>query len=337
MKKTVSEILTEATVRRAVMSMNDNPGRNLRNLIETGKKFCKGSYQKHFLSRLYDKLSDENDKCYIQLEEIIKNSSAEHLVTLGMNIGYRSLSAGAEIIRNIEKKEGFNIPWNISLEFSGKEYRDNPEKYNRIIGEGAALGIYTYSVFPTDSPAELLRLAETNTDITLLLFLAPEEIDFEFIRKCHNINNIVCILKVNQNTEKKARLLAEKGIVYSCYHKYNESEAENKNHKLILEKTGGFNPFFTVFIPDESCSVNTIRTVYEDIKTIRENKWYPTLPFEWIYDNMVIDEIISEEACSANFDINGNIHCFFNNKTSHPVNIYNSNLKEAFKISFPKQ
>ena len=60
MKKTVSEILTEATVRRAVMSMNDNPGRNLRNLIETGKKFCKGSYQKHFLSRLYDKLSDEN-------------------------------------------------------------------------------------------------------------------------------------------------------------------------------------------------------------------------------------------------------------------------------------
>ncbi len=60
---------------------------------------------------LYVILTSEDSFYYDIIANIVKNTRHSTIAGFGINIGFNSLTYGANIIRENEKKFGYNIPW----------------------------------------------------------------------------------------------------------------------------------------------------------------------------------------------------------------------------------
>ena len=117
--KDITRIFVETTIRKAIRDIKDSPKRSFRNLIDLGLNFAKGRFEKPFLVSVQNLLQNEQSPYYDLVLDTVHNVDTDRLITFGMNVGYNGCTKGAKIIREIESKENYNIPWSLSLEIDG--------------------------------------------------------------------------------------------------------------------------------------------------------------------------------------------------------------------------
>ena len=167
MENSVSRILIETTVRQTLKGIQEDPERSIRNLVDMALQFSEGRFQSRFFATAHAWLKNDKSAYYNLIPDAVNHIETEHLVRLGMNIGYNSCTWGARRIRSNERRLGFNIPWAVFLQMEEGKERCDLGRYHWVIQQGEELGIYSWALFAPENPSQLY-FSRPNNNIGLL-------------------------------------------------------------------------------------------------------------------------------------------------------------------------
>lgn len=337
MKNTMSRILIETIVRKALKDAKDSPERSTRNLVDMALQFAQGKFQHRFFETAYKMLKKEESAFHKMIPDVVASIDQERLLGFGMNLGYNSCIAGAKIIRAIEKKEGFSIPWNLTLVMNGDDCLDRAEDYCAILEQGRLLGIYTWQIYACGQAQKIMPLIGKYPDCAFILYCAPNEITDALLDEAESLHNLMVAVAYTQGADEACQLLRQRRFLYSVYVPYGEADLPRIASGEVLSDTEILHPVFTGFLADAACPKAVQEQVYQYVKRTRTQQLYKTIPWDVVSDSRFVDSIISEDACQACFDGQGDFCTFREGLERRDCNIFRQPLHEILKQAFPKR
>jgi len=333
MKNSLKRTMIETTVRNTIKNIKEDPDRSMRNLIDLALNFSDGRFQQHFLESAQRMLENESSCYYKLVPDLVAHIDTNRLVTFGMNVGYNSCTLGARKIRKIESKEQFNIPWSVYLKINGTRYPKNASAYHSLIEQGTELGIYTWIIHVPDNPANVLELIEAFPDCAFVLLCSPDIITPAMLEEAATLYNVMFAIEYCDLAASACALLRSGKFLYSVYCKTDEKK--EINYDEILSDTENLNAPFTFFYSTTHTSTE-YSAEQRKIHQIRMEQTYHTVPFDLIQDVHLIDGIISEQACSVAFALNGSCYSLATQTLYENHTIFTHSLREILCKSSPK-
>lgn len=336
MEDSVSRALIETVVRKALRDIGDSPERSSRNLIDMALTFAEGRFQQTFFQTAQRLLCDGHSAYYNLVRDVVAHVDAERLVTFGMNVGYNSCTWGARIIRENEAALHFDIPWSLLLEIDGDRFAERDSAYRTLVEQGKALGIYMWMLFAGDAPDQVLPLAAEQDDCAFVLFCAPESVSDSFLDEAQVLNNLMLVVRAGDGAADVCARLRNRKLLYSLYVPYGDDEADEVLGDGLLCAVQPLHPVFMAFVPKPSCSVEARRRVHEHVVQERMAMKCSTVLWELVQDGLFVDRIISENACSAAIDAQGNFYALSGEQEKMNGNLFEEALKDVLCRAFPK-
>ncbi len=337
MEKSMSRILVETVVKKALKSIKDSPERGIRNLVDMALQFSEGRFQQDFFVTTQTMLQNENSAYYGLVRDVVTYTDTDRLFTFGMNLGYNGCTEGARRIRENEMKLGCNVPWTVLLQIDTQQFEENRQKYSTLIQEGESLGIYTWMVFPTSQPQKVFVLAENYPDSAFCIFCDTEDVTSAFIDEAAEFKNLMIVIRYDENADNVCNAMRERGLLYSVWYQYSQKDTEIIINGDLFSSTQQISPTFTVLLPETNCPEEVRRLAYQEVKRARNEQNFRTLTWELQSDNCLIDTIISGDACSVCFDKAGNL-CDWNGKIGNrQYNLFHSSIAEMLTVAYPKK
>ncbi|KAF5055839.1 hypothetical protein DSECCO2_373520 [anaerobic digester metagenome] len=334
--------LTYAVIKTAVENgiryIQDNPKRGVRNLLDLGEYFARGRFQKDFFELAHGILKNEDSYYYDIIESLIKNTKHKSIADFGINIGFNSMTYGANIIRENEKKFGYNIPWVIVFDFEkSNDDHISVHEADRLIQEGKKTGIYSYMIMlgkNIEMFDEMYAAIEKNRDCAIVIFIDPCIIDEETAKKLSNLSN-TCINVIIEDdctlAVEKTNILKKYKCFYGGYMYYNDNNASDIMNGVVSNKLMSASMNFAVLVKDQECSDETSIKVYEYIYNSRTRTNHPVCLMDFYGDIARIDSIISEESFFLSIDSSGQATASSLYGAKTYLNITESSLADVLK------
>jgi len=308
MGENLSKIMIRTILNRGLREMQDDPDRSIRKLVDMAATFAIGPFQKQFFRTAQQMLEVESSGYYRLVRNLVHNTAQERLITFGMNIGYNGCTVGAGRIRRLEEKEGFNIPWSLSLEIYADAFAQRESWYRSLIAQGEELGIFCWVLFPDREPERLLDIIRDNPDSSFAI-ISPEGTDIrQLIEEGSDCKNLMVAIPYDDFADCACDMLKESGMLYSLYFRYNADSAMDITEGVLFEQMECLDPAFCAMIPERNCPENIQEQVHQAVMTGRMSQKYHTVLWEYFRDSMLVDGVISEEACWVGLDGDGNFH-----------------------------
>lgn len=308
MENSLSRTLIEAIVKNSIKNIKDCPEQGIRNLIDMALQFSAGRFQKSFFSTAQAMLQNEHSAYYSLVKRTVSSVDTERLCTFGMNIGYNGYTVGAQRIRENEKKLHCNIPWALILQLDENHWAANEQRYQHVLHEGEALGIYMWMLFVNHHPEKMLDLPKNHTDSDFCIFCQAKNLTPAFLDEVADLYNVMLVVQYEENTVRIFDLLREKGLLFSVWYPYGSEDTKDIINGNLFNAIQPFTPLFTVLLPEENCPDVVQNIVYQVIKRVRADQIYSTLLWELPNDHLLIDAIISDDPCFVHVDQDGVIH-----------------------------
>lgn len=337
MKKSMSRILIETVVKKALASIKDNPERGIRNLVDMALQFSKGRFQQNFFTVAQTMLQNENSAYYGLVRNIVTYTDTERLFTFGMNLGYNSCTEGARHIRDNEEIMQCNIPWTISFHVDSQRIYDYQEKYDALIQKGESLGIYTWMFFALENPEKVLPLVEMHPDSAFCIFCEPADLSASFLDTVTDLKNVMLVVRYDENVSDLCTTLREMGLLYSVWYSYGQKDMEIILNGDLFSSAQQFSPTFTVLVPQMNCPDEICKLAYQAVKTAREEQSYQTIVLDFQVDNCLIDSIISGDIVTVYFDKYGNLCDLKKRYEREDHNLFKSSLIDILTNCCPKK
>ena len=337
MNKSMSRMLVDTVVKKALNNIKDCPERGIRNLVDMALQFSEGRFQKDFFTAAQTMLQNENSAYYGLVRDTVTYTDIDRLYTFGMNLGYNGCTDGARRIRSNEEKMNCNIPWTISVQINTRTLEENHGKYDALIREGEGLGVYSWMLFAMDDAQQALSLASSHADSAFCVFCKAEDLSAAFLDEAAELYNVMLVIRYEENASDLCAALRERGLLYSVWYQYDQSDTETIVSGDLFSSTQQLSPVFTVLVPRRDCPDEVRRTVCQTVKQVREEQTYRTLAWELQGDNCLVDSIISGDTCSVYFDDDGNL-CDWNRKfESEHRNMFQSSLSDILMSACSKE
>lgn len=289
-------------VKKGIEDIKDCPERGIRNLLEMVELFAQDSAQKGFLQTVLEQLRNIDSAYYPLVEQLVKVTDTDTLVTVGMNLGYKSLTYGADVIRGIKKTEGVHVPWCIMIE-AGDGETLTPDAIEDIIKQGMPLGIYCYLIgvdgtYP--EPNELIRMLARQKECTFVLLLDPATVSVAVCEDILAAKNAAAMIDLERGKSEQhstaAKTLMESGCLCGGYMSLNNDAIASITPEM-LEKTRALG--LTIFInapekihpPRLADDVDVI----SDFAMLRRNLNIPVFPIDLYADIVRLDRYIYGE------------------------------------------
>lgn len=300
MKKTMLETI----LRRSLLEIERDPKRGVRTLVDLGMETSGGRLQQHFLGLAQDMLKKEDSPYYTLVQNVLHFTDSQRLLTFGIDLGWNSLTQGVGRIRELEAREGYNIPWALTLHMERQAGGLNSGDCLRLVLSGMELGIYSYFLFPEDraSVHMALNLAAASRECAFCLFLPRgfrlkenlEELPFP-------ANVILGVDGCEPGWEERVELLRERKMLYLIYRRY--SSQADVEEILSDTWTRRVMPYAGLSIVLISSAHSPLRSgcpkypVYQYALDTRMGQRYPTLIFDFYSDLLYADVLISDDPC----------------------------------------
>ncbi len=326
----VSRTLVETFVRKKLIELRDNPERGTRNLVDMALNFSKGRFERRFFTAAQQMLQNEQSGYYTLAWDTITHVTLEHMLEFGMNVGYNSLNVGAKLIREREAKCGHNIPWAVGLRVDGDMWDAMAQDYRALLGQGREMGIYTWMARVSRRPEALLPMIEAEKDCAFVLLVEPDQATDAFLDAAAQLKNMMPVVGWGEACADVCRRMREREMLYSIYVPYDGMA--DVPYDAILEDAAQMHPVITMFVSDEAIEGRSADQG-EAIGKLRAAQAYATIPMELYADSLMIDGIISDEACVAVFDESGTLI----NTKGRPLNFITTPLCDILKAAYPKK
>jgi len=304
MENSMSRILIETVVKSTLKGLKEDPERNIRNLVDMALHFSGGRFQQRFFEAAQRMLENENSPYYGLVRDLVSYADAEHLFRFGMNLGYNSCTYGARRIRQNEEQLGHNIPWTVLFQMDGRS-PEHLAQYDAAVSDGEKLGICTWMLFAPRIPRQLLGLIGNHPDSAFFLFCEPEDITDGFLDSVSELKNGMPAPRYQEGQEDAYDRLRKSGIPYSVYFPYSQDDLEAILNGDLFTSIQQVHPVFAALFPRPEQPELVRRLVRQAVERARNEQLFQMIPWELERDNQMIDEIISDDACSAAFDPNG--------------------------------
>lgn len=340
----LTHTIIQIAVENGIQYIRDNPKRGVRNLLDLGEYFATGRFQKYFFNLAHEILYNENSLYYDIIESLVKNTDHKILTSYGINMGFNSFTYGAGIIREKEKKYGYNIPWTIIFNFAEKTKNHlTGAEVSNIISSGKDIGIYSYMFILSNNNLlnNLYDVFKKNNDCAFTLFIDTKLIDEATAKNISSMQNICILMSVddlkssNNITAEKFNMLKKYKCLYGGYYFYDDNNAENISDGTVSHILQSLNLNFAVCIRKSGCSDIIAKGIYDYIYNTRVKINAPVFLIDLYGDCTRIDKIISVESCFLSINSYGQI-CVSDifNKTQY--NIRNKSLEYILSNTMPK-
>lgn len=338
MENSVSRILIETTVRQTLKGIQEDPERSIRNLVDMALQFSEGRFQSRFFATAHAWLKNDKSTYYNLIPDAVNHIETEHLVRLGMNIGYNSCTWGARHIRANERRLGFNIPWTVFLQMEEGKERCDLGRYHWVIQQGEELGIYSWALFAPENPSSVLPVAKTYSDSAFFLFCPSQAVTPDFTEKLSAVCNVMPVISIDRSARAACAALREAKLPYSVSYCYSSENLDPITSGELFCAVQQLHPLFTVLIPRTDCRPDAQRAAYKAAVETRAQQQFQTIPWELYGDTKSLDAIISDDSCCALFDQNGTLHLPGGQEGGDPQygNLFHDGLAGVFSKAFPK-
>ncbi len=341
--KLIHAIIT-AAVKNGIRYIEDNPKRGVRNLLDLGEYFAAGRFQKVFFELAHEILNNE-DSCYYDIiENLVKNTDHKNLTAYGINLGYNSFTYGANIIREHEKKHGYNVPWAIVFNFEEKQENAlTGTEISNIINSGKNIGIYSYMIlFGKNNISDTLYdIIEKNDNCAFTLFIDPDMISEETAQRIVGVSNVCIFASVNDydhanvSMVEKFDLLGKYKCLYGGYYCYDDSNVKNITDGTTSEILSALNLNLAYFIKNQGCSDKIAENICDYIYKTRIKINSPVFSIDFYGDFTRIDKIISTESCFLSIGSGGQV-CVSDIYSATEHNIRETSLENILSCTMPK-
>lgn len=336
--------MIRTAVKKGIRDIKDEPKRGARNLVELGEMFSTGTYQQNFFTMAMNHLNDESSAYYQIVNRVVQTMNEETLLTFGINLGYNALIHGGGMIRCIEQREGFNVPWCLQIEL-GDEAGIPPLDINAIIEQGMELGIYCYLFFIDKEYThidELLQIIHSQNDCAFLLFLHPSMITNAFCDAFFELHNALPVLDIDAVDEDELthaiNLLSNVNCLSSGFTRQADFTTGVQASET-LEYAEVIDLHILVFVRTKKHRPSNEDDVYRQLVKLRENLDVPVLPIDLFGDLAHADRVISTEACLASIKKDGTFTLLNmeQNVLMSGYNIREQSLQEILEHAMPKR
>lgn len=332
MKKDMTRVLVESTVRRTLKNMQDSPERATRNLVDLGLQFSNGRFQARLLSQTQKMLQNTKSAYYDLVKNIVSTVDHDIITTFGVNLGYNSCTKGARLIREIEGERGFNIPWALNLAVNEEKMEEEPNFYPSVLCQGKALGIYTYLLFISGYSEKVISMIEKEPDCAFILFLRGHQISQSFIKKLKTVKNVMVSVYTNEDMQGACQKLRDAKLLYAVYQRYTEKDREHILSGSWLSSVLPYHPAFAFLRTEPDCNPKTQKEVYDYITSVRDGQQFPVIFMDIKQDTLMIDRVISDGECLAGFDFDGSLRTHEGIRKDEQYNIFHHPLEEILQI-----
>ncbi len=290
-------------VKKGIEDIKNSPQRGIRNLLEMAELFTNNQAQKSFLQTVLTQLRSEKSAYYPLIEQLVRNTDTETLSNIGINLGYRSLSYGADIIRGLRQSGGFHVPWCLEIETGTGEILP-PVAIDGLVGQGMPLGIYCYLIKTgREYPQlhELIKLLSSRSECTFVLLLSATAVSDPLCADILASKNTAAIIDLERGSETQlasaAKMLSGSGCLCGGYVAFAESEGRTPVSEL-LEKTRrlGLPIFINVAEKIHHPRVAEDVNVNCEFVNLRKNLKIPVFPIDLYADIARVDRHISGKA-----------------------------------------
>lgn len=307
MRRDMTRVLIETTIRRTLQEIKESPERGIRNLVDLGLDFSKGRFQQNFLSTAQQMLRNGDSAYYTLLKDVLTNVDPEILTAFGINMGYNSCTKGAKTIRAIETERGFNVPWALSFYINEEKLRSDPDFYPALVRQGTELGIFTYLIFANDDPISLIPLLRAQPDCALLLFVEGGQVTEELIAALKPVKNVMVVVQAGAAFLPACEKLRKAKMLYAAYALYTQADREIILGGDWLSGVLSGRPAFAFLLADRTCPEEVQQEVYAHVLAVRAGQAHPVFFMEVKHDMLRIDQIISDDVCMAGFGMCGRL------------------------------
>lgn len=337
MQADLNRVLIEGMLKKAVSDIHISPGRTIRNLIDLAVNFSKGRFQKKFLGSIQEMLQNPESKYYQLFMDIVSNVDMDLLIKFGMNLGYNGCTKGANLIREIEKQKGFNIPWALILNVNPEKLETEPETYPEILRQGVSLGIHTYCLGIRDgNPEKLIPVFEGQPDCAFVIFLNGHQITEKFLASAKENKHVMISVYNDKSAEEACAKLREHHLLYAVQQRYTEKDREEILSGEWLESILPLQPQCAFLVPEPVCGEEIRREVDQYVTAVRKEQTYPILFMEAVADMWKIDSIISEDAYVVGFESDGNVRTYNGIREEKAYNIFENSLENILSVAAKK-
>lgn len=337
MEETMSRILVGTFVKRMLKEIRESPERNTRNLVDMALQFSRGRFQQHFFGAAQTMLQKEDSGYYALVRDTVAWADLDRLYTFGMNLGYNGCTAGAQRIRENEKRLGCNIPWTILLELDTEGLDRTGPRYHALIREGEALGVFVWTLLTGERPALVLPLVKKHPDSAFFLFCAPGDVTPAFLDGAAEFNNLMAAVRYGEGAADACAALRKKGLLCSVWYQYGQKDTEAILNGKLFDGAQQLSPIFTILLPEPDCPAPVQRLAHQAVEQARMEQTYRTALWEAQGDNRKVDTVISDDACAACFDRDGTIREWGRRLSCAPNNLFESGLTDLLTAAFPKK
>lgn len=335
--------IIEFAVKNGIRYIADNSKRGVRNLLDLGGYFASGRFQKSFYDIAHEILNNEDSFYYDKIEDLVKNTNLDTLANFGINLGYNSLTYGANIIREVEREFNYRIPWTIVFDFreKSKNHLTKNEMLN-VINIGKSYGIYCYIILMdnNDILLDLCPIIRNNTDCAFSIVVNPKIITDKAILEMSMLTNLCFLIIINDLPEDELInslncLRKYKCLYGGCYFYDDKNFLNITLDSTLSNKLISIQANFVMMIRKPTCTEEIGKKIYDYIYQSRFNTFSPAFMIDFYGDLKRVGNIIFEIPKEAHFigiDSVGQISLFdLENKTKY--NIRTNSIEEVLDIT----
>ena len=166
----VSKTLVESYIRKQVKALKQSPAETIDTLTKQLLDKPKGSLEKYLLHITPEKLQDTQSGYYKLFHDILPKVNTDHLVTLGMNIGYNGIFTASKNTQTNSPESKSDALWAFMLSIDGINYEKKSAQYKAQISNAKKNGTRCFMLFIEKNAWKLLPLIKKEKDCAFFLF-----------------------------------------------------------------------------------------------------------------------------------------------------------------------
>ena len=289
----VSRTLVESYIRKQIKALKHSPTETIHTLSKQLLEKPKGSLEKYLLHITPEKLQDTQSGYYKLFHDILPKINTDHLVTLGMNIGYNGIFTTSKNSQTNSPESKSGALWVFMLSIDGINYEKKSTQYKAQITNAKKNGTRCFMLFIEKNAWKLLPLMKKEKDCAFFLFCPSSCLTEKFLDAAKLTKNLFISVAYNRNGKNNSmpsidifKRLRTRKLPYGIHYYYSASDIDNFKSGEIFKELSKEQPLFSFFLSKRSPSdkdnitEKEKKVVYETI--VKERYWlkHPSIPFE---------------------------------------------------------